>query len=191
MQAFILDALSHQDNFQQLLRKELINTLENKGHQHTHAELEYFDFKPCRGCFGCWTHEPGQCVFKDGVQDFTRKMINCDLVVQISPISFGGYSYHLKKVLDRSISLISPLFTTIGGETHHKKRYEKYPSLASIGICHETDSEIIDIYSTLVTRHSINLHSPQAEALIIDMQTTETLIRDKLNDFFSKFGDKE
>ncbi|MHA2001037.1 MAG: hypothetical protein ACTSVU_02975 [Promethearchaeota archaeon] len=54
-------------------------------------------------------------------------------MIYFTPITFGGYSSTLKKALDRQICILSPYFRKVNGEIHHKKRYNKYPSLIGIG----------------------------------------------------------
>lgn len=39
-----------------------------------------------------------------------------------------------KKGLDRLIGLVSPFFTKIAGETHHRPRYDRYPALLAVGV---------------------------------------------------------
>jgi len=114
----------------------------------------------CLGCFGCWDKTPGSCVIRDDGIDVARKVINSDLAIFLTPITFGGYSSELKKALDRIICLICTYFMTIDGEVHHKPRYERYPSLIGIGLLPEKDEENEAIFSTLIMRNAINLHAP-------------------------------
>lgn len=74
-------------------------------------------------------------------RDIARSFIRSDLAIFLSPVTFGGYSSELKKGLDRSIGLMMPFFTKIGGEVHHKARYKKYPSLMGIGVLSKKDEE--------------------------------------------------
>lgn len=91
----------------------------------------------CLGCFGCWLKTPGTCMIPDAGRDIAKSVVQSDLVITISPITFGGYSYDLKKALDRLIPIISPFFMKIDGEVHHKPRYDQYPVNISIGLLPE------------------------------------------------------
>lgn len=88
----------------------------------------------CLGCFECWTKTPGRCRIADDGQAIAQAIIHSDLVIYLTPITFGGYSSALKMAVDRTICLISPFFTKINGEVHHRKRYAHYPSLLGIGL---------------------------------------------------------
>jgi len=136
--------------------------------------LRDIEIAPCLGCFGCWVQTPGVCLIDDAAREVTRKMIGSDLVVYITPITFGGYSSELKKSLDRSIGLISPFFTRISGEVHHRKRYAQAPKLLGIGIVHEPDEESERIFKTLISRNAINMHNPVHVACVVNDDQSET-----------------
>lgn len=122
---------------------------------------------PCMGDFGCWEKTPGVCVLKDDAIEVARDVINSGLVVLVTPVTFGGYSSHLKKALDRMICLMSPLLTRIGREFHHKKRYGRYPALIGLGVLKKPDRESERIFKTLVTRNAVNLHAPRSAAATV------------------------
>jgi len=111
--------------------------------------------------------DPGGCLIDDAAREVSRKMIGSDLVVYVTPITFGGYSSELKKALDRSIGLISPFFTRINGEVHHRKRYAQAPKLLGVGIVHEPDEESERIFKTLIGRNAINMHNPAHAACVV------------------------
>jgi multimeric flavodoxin WrbA len=114
----------------------------------------------CVGDFACWVQTPGVCLIDDAARDVARAVIQSDLTVFLTPITFGGYSSELKKVLDRIICLVSPHFMKIKGEVHHQPRYERYPHLMAVGLLHQADEESEGIFRTLVTRNALNLHAP-------------------------------
>jgi multimeric flavodoxin WrbA len=122
--------------------------------------MKNLDIKPCSGCFKCWIKTPGVCITDDIARDVTRNFIQSDLVVFLTPITFGGYSSELKKGLDRSLGIMLPYFTKIDGKVHHKKRYEKYPSIIAVGTLPKSDSIQEKIFKNLVSRNAINAHTP-------------------------------
>ncbi|MFP4020286.1 MAG: flavodoxin family protein [Halanaerobium sp.] len=122
----------------------------------------------CLGCFDCWVKTPGICIIDDFGRKAAAKLINSELVVFLTPVVFGSYSYQLKKALDRMIPLISPYFKKVKGEIHHKKRYSKYPSILAVGILEEENEIQSQIFKKLVERNSINFHSPYFEAEVFE-----------------------
>lgn len=143
---------------------EIVDTLINEFKKKKFSIQSYnlcdIEIGGCIGCFGCWLRTPGICVINDSARDLGRELIQSELALFLTPITFGGYSYHLKKVLDRMIPLISPLFQKINGEVHHQKRYDIYPSIIGIGFLPDQDKESESIFHTLVKSNAVNFHSP-------------------------------
>jgi multimeric flavodoxin WrbA len=140
--------------------------------------LNELEIAPCVGCFGCWIKTPGECVIDDAGRDVAKAIVQSDLVVYLTPILFGGYSYELKKALDRSISIISPMFRRIHGEVHHKKRYARYPSILALGWLKQRTADEEDIFKVLVERNAINMHAPKALAEVFEIsESAETMER--------------
>jgi len=125
----------------------------------------------CLGCFECWTKTPGLCRIEDAGRDVARSVIESDLAIFLTPITFGGYSSELKKAVDRIICLISPFFTRIGGridgEVHHHARYARYPAMLGIGVLPEPHAAQEEIFRTLIGRNAINLHAPAHSSAVI------------------------
>ena len=122
----------------------------------------------CQGCFECWTTSPGLCKTEgDAGREIVSAMIRSDLVVILTPVTFGGYSSEIKKAMDRIICLVLPFFRRVDGEVHHSRRYPKYPSLAAIGVLGAPDEEQARIFRTLVERNARNLDCPVTVACVL------------------------
>ncbi|MFN8441964.1 MAG: NAD(P)H-dependent oxidoreductase [Caldilineaceae bacterium] len=128
----------------------------------------------CLGCFECWTKSPGLCRIEDAGRDVAAEVINSDLVIFLTPITFGGYSSQLKKVVDRLICLVSPFFTRIEGEVHHRARYQHYPALFGVGVLAQSDLEQGQLFGELIQRNSINLHAPVHGSYVVDKSHDDT-----------------
>ncbi|MDD5265056.1 MAG: NAD(P)H-dependent oxidoreductase [Candidatus Bipolaricaulis sp.] len=122
---------------------------------------------PCRGCFGCWVKTAGECVIDDEGRQVARAIARCDLLVYLTPVTFGGVSFELKKVLDRMIPNISPFFARVRGETHHQRRYRKTPRVIGLGILSQPDREAERVFKTLVERNGLNLRTPCTAAAVV------------------------
>ena len=145
----------------------------------------------CLGCFACWVKKPGLCIIDDDAQEIARRFINSDLIIYLTPVFFGGYSYQLKKALDRMIPLMSPFFTKVDGEIHHKPRYGKYPSIIGIGVMTEFNKEEAELFKNLVRRNSINLHSPNCASDIFIKDKETDCIEQKIYNLLNKVSDKK
>lgn len=113
----------------------------------------------CAGDFFCWVRNPGMCNTNDENRLIAAKIIQSDLVIYLTPVTFGGYSSELKRMVDHQIQNILPFFTSIKGEIHHQKRYSRYPISLTIGWMDEPDARADATFRHLVNRNAINMYA--------------------------------
>lgn len=166
------------------------NVLRKRGIENKTVLLREKEISDCKGCFHCWIKTPGKCIIDDYSREITRLFVHVDLAIFLTPLIFGGYSSELKKGLDRIIPLISPFFITIDGETHHRKRYKSYPSLIGIGITDQENPDQENIFSKLILRNSINMHSPFQGSLVFQADQNPQLVSSKLEALLEKVAGK-
>lgn len=130
----------------------------------TCLHLDQIKLAHCTGCFGCWVKTPGVCVADDPGREIAQTIIQSDILIFFTPVTFGGYSSPLKIMLDRIIPLVLPFFETIHGELHHQTRYARYPRLVAMGFQHHPDETEADLFRTLAGRNALNFHSPSFAA---------------------------
>ena len=164
MKAFILNGLSidHTETYE-----TISDELENAGWEATGFHLQEKKIAPCLGCFSCWIKTPGICIIDDDGREVARQAVESDLLVFLTSITFGGYSSHLKKAVDRMIPIVSPFFMKKEGEIHHKPRYARYPHLRIVGVLSRPDEESEKIFRSLVARNARNFHAPSIAAKVI------------------------
>jgi hypothetical protein len=141
------------------IEKSIVDQLVKAGWEVEPIELRSTQIAPCLGCFGCWVKTPGTCVINDAGRETTRKAIQSDLMVWLTPITFGGYSSELKKALDRIIPILLPYFKVYHGQIHHQMRYERYPNLLVIGV-QEPDTDYEETFVALAERNMLNFRPP-------------------------------
>lgn len=150
----------------------LIDELRESGAEVQTYALREVKLGHCIGCFGCWTETPGICVEADAGREIAQTIIRSEMTVLFTPVTFGGYSSELKKIVDRWIPLILPYFGNYYRETHHKPRYSWFPRLVAVGIQREPHREEARIFQAVVGRNAINFHAPSYAAEIV-MRTDE------------------
>jgi multimeric flavodoxin WrbA len=158
-----------------------------------HGEVDVFRMRElkvadCMGCFGCWIKSPGECVIKDAARDIARKLAFADLKVYVSPVVFGGYSYELKKVLDRHIGTILPFFTKVDGEIHHPRRYDKQGSFLGVGVLPGKNEQVEAIFRELVHRNSINMDARAYSAGFVYLTDNDKEVQVKVEGFLGEVG---
>jgi len=139
---------------------QLQRALEARGHAVSVLILREMEITPCVGCFGCWVRTPGECVVPDASTEVCRAVIRSDLTVFASPLVMGYVSAVMKRAMDKLLPLILPYFAVIRHETHHRRRYERYPAL---GVLLEAgvggDQVDVQITRRLFERFAINFHA--------------------------------
>ena len=130
MKAVIIHGNTQNDDAENAIHGMLCEALRARGWETETKPLAQLHVGPCVGCFNCWFKTPGQCGMNDDGPEVARAIANCDALVFLSPVTFGGYSSRLKYVVNRMIPTISPLFEKVGGEMHHKRRYPAHSFLA-------------------------------------------------------------
>jgi multimeric flavodoxin WrbA len=139
----------------------------------------------CIGCFGCWVKTPGQCVIDDPAREIAAKLAQTDLLIYVSPIVFGGFSYELKKALDRQIPTLLPFMEKYKGEIHHPLRYDKIHNVAAVGVLPGPNPESEAIFKTLVYRNSLNWQAPKQYTTIIYESDDQSTVEGKVSGLFS------
>lgn len=182
MNAVILNGMEPGDGSVASVQEMLIDTLTERTWNAEPFVLHDLDVRPCAGCFGCWIQTPGRCVHRD-TDAVAASVARSDLTIYLTPVTFGGYSSQLKKVVDHLICLILPFFKTVDGETHHVPRYRKRPDLLVIGTMERSDGEREAIFTTLAERNAINMSAPRwGSGVIVEEEGSDAARRaiDKL-----------
>ena len=137
------------------------------------------ELKYCTGCWSCWWKTPGRCVHKDRGEEILRSVISSDLVLFASPLSAGFTTSALKKITDRLVPLVHPYAIFIHGETHHRKRYDRYPRMGLVVRPEpDTDPEDREIVETLYDRLAVNFHSRREFTVWTDRTGPEEAARE-------------
>ena len=136
----------------------------------------------CTGCWSCWWKTPGRCAIKDDAGEIFKSVINSDFFIFASPLIAGFTSSVLKKITDRLIVLLHPYIELKNGESHHRKRYAKYPDFGLI-IEKETDTdhEDLEIVSDIYDRLAINFHCRKKYMKCIDHNNIKDIVYETCN----------
>jgi len=166
MKALILHGNSQDDAAENAIHGTLCEALRARGWETETKPLAQMRVGPCVGCFNCWLKTPGECAINDDGREVAKAIANCDVLIFLSPVTFGGYSSRLKYAVDRLIPTISPLFEKVGGEMHHRLRYPAHSFLA-IGWQSEPDADSAAVFARLAARNAINMHAPASGSTVL------------------------
>ena len=121
----------------------------------------------CLGCFDCWVKTPGMCVEADAGREIAKAIVGSDVTVLFTPVTFGGYSPELKKMVDRFVQLASPFFRMDHGEIHHPPRYAHMPRFMVVGVQRQPNPREAHVFKTLAGRNAINMHPRSYAAEVV------------------------
>ena len=187
--AVILDGSGPADVRTQTAVFALREALDQAGIRHETYVARDLDVDPCTGCFGCWIRKPGECVFEGPTQQIVRLAVAADMLVIATPVTFGGYSYEIKKVLDRIVcSLLLPFFKRVDGEIHHPARYAKLPELVVMGTLPASDADAEAVFVTLVARNARNLHSKRTAVAVVSGDLNSAEFADAATSLLARAG---
>jgi len=113
----------------------------------------------CISCFGCWIKTPGRCVIQDAYMTMGEELAKCKELVLISRCTYGGFSPFVKNILDRSISYVSPYFTIVNGEMHHKRRYDNIIKMSAYFYGDGISEKEKETANQLVHANAVNFHA--------------------------------
>jgi multimeric flavodoxin WrbA len=176
MKAIILDGSNANDRTGERVRAALLAELQIQGWDVEHVLLREKKIGNCAGDFFCWIRNPGMCNVDDANREIAKSIVNSDLLVYLTPVTFGGYSSTLKKAVDHQVQNISPFFAQVNGETHHQKRYKKYPDCLTIGWMDKPDADAEAVFCNLAWRNALNMYAKSAvSGVILASQTDEEI----------------
>jgi len=182
MRITILDGSQGKDHldFSEYIKK-LTNQLDTNNSVELY-QLNGMNLSFCNGCWSCWWKTPGICATKDDAELIHRSVINSDFVIFASPLIAGFISSKLKQITDRLIVLLHPYIQYEIGESHHIKRYEKYPDFGLVLKREDdTDDEDLKIVKDIYDRFGLNFHSKQKYLKVIDKNNMEDIVNETNN----------
>ena len=119
-------------------------------------------------------------LYADGIP---ARMAHAERLVYFCPVVFGGFAPRLKRVIERSISLLLPFMRVYHGELHHPMRYARQYELCGVGILNRPDPEAAASFRERIRRLSLNFNGARfsAGALVRDETLDAARIRGIVN----------
>ena len=144
----------------------------------------------CAGCFKCWTTTPGVCAHHDDGRTVAERWVRSDLLVLLTPVTFGGYSSELKKALDHVIPILLPYLRKRGDDTHHPQRYERTRDLLVVGTvpAGQADGPEARTFRRLVERNTLNMEPPRWATGVLEEGAGEWEVRIAVDALLAKVG---
>lgn len=188
MKTLILNGLRAGNDPAERLAAILEAELQADGHEVNPIVVREQKIGNCAGDFYCWVRTPGICNTDDDNRRIAAAVIQSDLVVNLTEVTFGGYSSEFKRAQDHLIQNISPFFTVINGEVHHQKRYPRYPDQLMVGWMEAPDAQAEAIFRHLVFRNTLNMYTQVAVTGIAISGQSEAELRAAVQGWLADWG---
>ena len=188
MNVLILNGAGKNRNgaFHRSVKEAVRRESQARGQAVTAFDLDGMDIRPCLGCFGCWVKHPGTCAIKDDEAQVLKAYVRSDVIVWLTPVTFGGYAPALKKALDRIIPSALPFFIKSHGEIHHPPRYDGRKRLIVLGTQPQPDDEAEKIFRDLVGRNALNLNPVGMGVAVLSEGQNEAAVDEAVRNVFEQ-----
>jgi multimeric flavodoxin WrbA len=190
--ALLVDGRNDDDVTLALLHTALVDGLTTAGWAVDDWHIRAQKMAWCSGCFGCWVKTPGECVYKDASHEGNQRASRADLLVILTPVTFGGYSAEAKKALDHMIGIHLPYLKKLGEDSHHPPRYRRRHDLLAVGTVPAGQGGGIEAetFRRLVERNILNLYPGRQVNAVIESGAGETEIRSRVGELLTACGIK-
>lgn len=160
MKALVLNGARDAHDMTDGVSQVVASILKDGGWETDRVTLYKTEIADCTGCGGCALKTPGVCVLPDAANEIMRMQVQSDLLVLLTPLTFGGFSSQLKKALDRMMGVCLPIYRLYRKEIHHALRYREQARLLGISVASAYDEASASTFDLLIKRTALNLHSP-------------------------------
>jgi multimeric flavodoxin WrbA len=188
MKSLILNGAFKDDHRMDIIIDVFSSSLKQKRWDVEVVDLNNKTIAGCLSCDACWYKTPGVCAIDDDGRTVAAKMIQSDLTIFVSPVMFGGYSSELKKFIDRTKPILSPLMKAKGSVLGHAQRYHKYPKIISVGQLPAPDQESEKLFTDLLYRNSLNYTSPAIATGVVYAGQDKEKVSSLASELLSKVG---
>ena len=144
------------------------------------ADLSYYSLREknilaCKSCGICGHKTPGECFADDDMPAILKSIANCDLIVMLTSLTFGGYSSVLKKAVDKFMVLGEAMYIVRKGHVLHPMRYGK-KKLVVFAVEDKEDISQRESFSKLVENNALNMQF-NANTAFISQAEYKNIIR--------------
>ena len=128
---------------------ELQQGLLDEGANVVYISLENVEVKPCVNCRSCIYRTYGRCIIRDDGDWIYPQVIKSDVLVFITPITFGSYSFRIKRVFDKFGLIMDQHYFVGNNELVKGGMIGKQFKLFSVGVNENCINEEAEIFKKL------------------------------------------
>jgi multimeric flavodoxin WrbA len=150
------------------LGQDLYNKFSQRRQGIRHFCLEDMNVEPCYACRGCEEKTYGRCIIRDDADLILPSIMHSETIIVISPIVFGGYSFKIKRIVDKFALIAGRHYYYNNGELVKGKRTgTRY---FAIGIHDGVIKEEIEVFKQFIAE-TLRIGAWEGKAIVIPQGT--------------------
>lgn len=107
---------------------------------------------PCYSCGGCTDKTYGQCIHRDDADNILPKLMRTDVLVMVTPVKWGSYSFKTKRVFDKCAIIGDRHYYCKNGELV-KGKIGRVHTFMAIGVKDQWQKDEKNVFSNLVAEN--------------------------------------
>lgn len=152
--------------------------------QVDYISLEQVEIKPCVSCGACTYKTYRKCIVHDDGDWIYPKVVESEVLIFVTPITFGSYSFKIKRVFDKFGLIMDEHYFMENGEiVKGGKKGGKFKFFA-IGINENCIEEEIKAFKSLVNENLI-ITRGIGNSYIVDYELTSEMRRKIIEEILS------
>jgi len=121
---------------------------------------------PCYSCGGCTDKTYGQCIHRDDADIILPKLMRTDVLVMVTPVKWGSYSFKTKRVFDKCAIIGDRHYYCKNGELV-KGKIGRVHTFMAIGVKDQWNNDERQVFKSLV-EENIKIMNIQGNAYMVD-----------------------
>lgn len=158
------------DGKKEKIGNALYNYYKDNNEKVEYVSVSDLDIKPCYACQGCTYKTYGKCVFRDDMDNIVPLLMEGDSIIYTSPLIWGGFSYSIKKVIDKMALTGNRFYKVKNGELV-KGTISNMKKLVGIGVSDRVSDKERKTFENLLKEMGI-ITDTKYMGKVIDTQFT-------------------
>ncbi len=145
--------------------------LYNQNIESEYISVSEAEVKPCLSCGGCTDKTYGKCIIRDDGDKIFPKLLVADVWLLVSPLTWGAYSFKMKRVLDK-LALIGDRHYFVKQGELVKKMNGNIKKFYAIGVKDNCSTKEKDVFSHLIAEN-INIMSIEGDSFVVNSDISD------------------
>ncbi len=109
-----------ENGFSQVIMDKFLDGAKSAGADCTVFYPSKMKIEHCKACHKCILKTPGKCFINDEMSSVIKMIEEADLLLFVAPVYFDTMTSHMKKLMERFMPFLGPVFEYKNNRTFHK-----------------------------------------------------------------------